>query len=73
MKQIPNINNNGLTDLLILSLDHKEPEDDDCGLPENPISSNYSKYLWKSHSRNPKIPTMSRTGKNTDEQHSNIG
>jgi len=30
---------------------HKEPEDDDCGLPHHPIYSNYSKYLWKSHTR----------------------
>jgi hypothetical protein len=72
MKNIPNINTNGLTDLLIVSFDHKEPEDDDCGLPEYPISSNYSKYLWKSHSRNPKIRTMSRAQEITDEQHRNI-
>jgi hypothetical protein len=30
---------------------HHEPEDDDLGLPESPISSNYSKYLWTSHKR----------------------
>lgn len=72
MKHIPNINTKGLTDLLIVSFDHKEPEDDDCGLPENPISSNYSKYLWKGHSRNPRIPAMSRERENTNEQYSNI-
>jgi len=30
---------------------HKEPEDDDCGLPNDPIYANYSKYLWTSHER----------------------
>ena len=30
---------------------HHEAEDDDLGLPENPIYSNYSKYLWKSHKK----------------------
>lgn len=30
---------------------HHEPDDDDLGLPENPISSNYAKYLWTSHKR----------------------
>jgi len=36
---------------LLPPFDHKEPEDDDCGLPEHPIYSNYVKYLWKSHTR----------------------
>lgn len=31
--------------------DHKEPADDDCGLPKHPIYANYSKYLWTSHKR----------------------
>lgn len=30
---------------------HAEPKSDDCGLPENPIYSNYVKYLWKAHGR----------------------
>lgn len=40
---------------LIVSVNHKEPEDDDCGLPEHPIFSNYVKHLWKAHSQNPRI------------------
>jgi hypothetical protein len=36
---------------LLPPFEHKEPEDDDCGLPERPIYSNYVKYLWKSHTR----------------------
>ena len=36
---------------LLPRFDHKEPEDDDMGLPEHPIYSNYSKYLWTSHAR----------------------
>lgn len=39
--------NNKLT--LLPPFDHKEAEDDDCGLPEHPIFANYAKYLWTSH------------------------
>ena len=31
--------------------EHKEPEDDDTGLPESPIYSNYVKYLWRARKR----------------------
>ena len=31
-----------------------------CGLPENPISSNYSKYLWQGHTRNLRIRSLVR-------------
>ena len=66
MKQLSNINTNELTDLLIPAFDHKEAKDDDCGLPENPIFSNYSKYLWTGHSRNPRIRSLARARENTD-------
>lgn len=46
MKRLPNMINIDLTGMLIPSFDHKEPEADDCGLPENSVSSNYSKYRW---------------------------
>lgn len=36
---------------LLPPFEHKEPEDDDLGLPEHPIYSNYTKYLWKPHRR----------------------
>ena len=36
---------------LLPPFEHKEPADDDCGLPKHPIYSNYVKYLWKSHTR----------------------
>lgn len=36
---------------LLRPFEHKEPEDDDTGLPESPIYSNYVKYLWKAHRR----------------------
>ena len=36
---------------LLPPFEHKEPENDDCGLPQDPIYSNYSKYLWTSHTR----------------------
>ena len=60
MKHLSNINNTNLTDLLIPALDHKESEDDDCGLPENPIFTNYSKYLWQGHSENRRIRKNSK-------------
>lgn len=41
--------NNLLT--LVPPFEHKEPEDDDLGMPEHPIYSNYTKYLWKGHRR----------------------
>jgi hypothetical protein len=66
MKQLNNINNSETTDLLIPSFEHKEAEDDDCGLPENPIFSNYSKYLWQGHNENRRIPKNVRTPENTD-------
>ena len=36
---------------LLPPFEHKEPADDDTGLPESPIYSNYVKYLWKGHRR----------------------
>jgi hypothetical protein len=66
MKHLPNINNIESSDILIPSFDHKEPKDDDCGLPENPIFSNYSKYLWKGHGNNPRIRLLGRARKNTN-------
>jgi hypothetical protein len=36
---------------LLPPFEHKEPLDDDCGLPNDPIYSNYSKYLWTSHTK----------------------
>ena len=36
---------------LLPPFEHKEAADDDLGLPEHPIYSNYTKYLWKGHSR----------------------
>jgi len=43
------IENHKLT--LLPRFEHKEKEDDDQGLPEDPIYANYSKYLWTSHKR----------------------
>jgi hypothetical protein len=48
-KQFTIIENHKLT--LLPPFEHKEPVDDDCGLPEHPIYSNFSKYLWTSHTR----------------------
>ena len=55
--------NNETTDLEVSKFDHKEPKDNDCGLPENPIFSNYSKYLWKSHVRSGGVQTGKRLRK----------
>jgi hypothetical protein len=65
MEHLPNINSIE-NDLLLPSVDHKEADDDDCGLPENPIFSNYSKYLWPGHSENRRIRKNVRAPENTD-------
>ena len=36
---------------LLPAFAHKEPKDNDLGLPKHPIFSNYVKYLWTSHKR----------------------
>ena len=53
------LENNQLT--LIPPFEHKEPEDDDTGLPEHPIYTNYTKYMWKGHRRSggPEMPQVS--------------
>lgn len=72
MNEPPRINTGQADDLLIRAPEHKEAEDDDCGLPEHPIYSNYAKYMWQSHSRNKRMRTLSRAaeGKNGNK---NIG
>lgn len=47
--------------------DHKEREDDDCGLPEHPIFSNYPKYLWKGHTRTGGVQAPNASVENTDQ------
>ena len=66
MEHLSDTNNTEFSDLLIPSPEHTEPEDDDCGLPEDPIFSNYSKYLWKGHSENPRIRKNARLPENND-------
>jgi hypothetical protein len=47
---------------LLPPFEHKEPpNEDDTGLPEHPIYSNYVKYLWKGHRRSggPEVPQVS--------------
>lgn len=36
---------------LLPPFEHKEPKDEDVGLPHDRIYANYSKYLWTSHKR----------------------
>ena len=66
MKHLPNINSNKFTNLANPVFDHKEPEDDDCGLPQNPIYSNYTKYLWRRRSGIGVIQSPNNSQKNTD-------
>lgn len=66
MKHLSKINNFEFNDLLIPSIDHQEAEDDDCGLSENPIFSNYPKYLWQGHSVNGRMRRNTRLPENTD-------
>jgi hypothetical protein len=41
-------------------------EDDDLGLPEHPIYSNYTKHLWKAHRRQGAVQSPKRSRANTD-------
>lgn len=41
-------------------------DEDDLGLPENPIYSNYSTRLWKSHTRHGGVQSPNRSRENTD-------
>lgn len=40
--------------------------DDDVGLPENPIYSNFSKHLWKTRTRHGSRQSPNRSRENTD-------
>ena len=51
---------------LLSPFDHKERPDDDLGLPEHPIFSNYTKYLWKSHTRSGGVQAPNASVQNTD-------
>ena len=71
MKHSTGINDNKFPDLMIPTVDHKEPADEDVGLPNDPIFSDYSKYLWKSHTRSGGIQSPNRSPENTDGPKSN--
>lgn len=47
--------------LRIPPFEHKEPVDDDCGVHEHPIYSNYSKYLWTSHTKSGGVQSLIRS------------
>ena len=49
---------------LLPPFEHKEPEDDDCGLPESPIYSNYVKYLWRARRRSGGVQVPADFGEN---------
>lgn len=40
--------------------------EDDLGLPESPIYSNYAKHLWKAHTRHGGVQSPNRSRENTD-------
>lgn len=40
--------------------------EDDLGLPESPIFSNYVKHLWKAHTRHGGVQSPNRSRENTD-------
>ena len=63
-KQFTSIQNHKLT--LLPPFEHKEPVDDDCGLPEDPTFSNYAKYLWPSHTRTGGLRPSERSQENRD-------
>jgi hypothetical protein len=59
--------NNKLT--LLPPFEHKEPADDDCGLPEDPIYTNYSKYMWTTHTRTGGVPIKGFDDRKRSDQH----
>jgi hypothetical protein len=40
-------------------------EGDDVGLPESPIYSNYSRNLWRAHTRHGLVQSPNRSGEDT--------
>ncbi len=40
-------------------------EGDDVGLPESPIYSNFSQYLWRTHARHGLVQSPNRSRENT--------
>jgi hypothetical protein len=40
--------------------------EDDSGLPESPIFSNFSKHLWTTHARHGLVQSPNRSRENTD-------
>ena len=41
-------------------------EGDDTGLPENPVYSNFSKHLWRTHARHGLVQSPNRSRENTN-------
>lgn len=41
-------------------------KENDLGPPEGPIYSNYTKYLWKAHTRTGGVQSPNRSRENTD-------
>lgn len=41
-------------------------DNDDLGLPENPIYSNFPKHLWTAHTRHGSVQSPNRSCENTD-------
>lgn len=41
-------------------------DEDNLGLPESPIYSNYAKHLWKAHTRHGGMQSPNRSRENTD-------
>ncbi len=48
------------------NLKTEKSERDDTGLPENPIYSNFSKHLWRTHARHGMVQSPNRSGENTN-------
>ena len=66
MNHPADLEHNKFTNLANPKFNHKELEDDDCGLPENPVYSNYAKYLWKRAVKNGLVPAFPRSQPNPD-------
>ena len=43
-----------------------KPMEDDTGLPESPIYSNFSRHLWTTHGRHGRVQSHDRSRENTN-------
>jgi hypothetical protein len=71
MNNLPNPNNVEVKNQTVISNDHKRIEDDDCGLPADPVFADYPRDQWQGHSENKRMVRLSRASERNDERDQN--